>query len=107
MTKTIRKGSKVSWHWGAHTAHGKVVERFTSRVARTIKGTEVVRDASRKEPAYLIEQEDGDAQEPQRAQRRLGQVARLLAHQPQHRRLFAGSIPVRRQLLARLRPQLA
>lgn len=60
MTKTIRKGSKVSWHWGAHTAHGKVVERFTSRVARTIKGTEVVRDASRKEPAYLIEQEDGD-----------------------------------------------
>jgi hypothetical protein len=56
----MRKGSKVSWRWGAHTAHGRIVERFTSTVSRTIKGTEVTRDASRKEPAYLIEQDDGD-----------------------------------------------
>jgi hypothetical protein len=56
----MRKGSKVSWRWGANTAHGKIVERFTARVTRTIKGTEVTRDASRKEPAYLIEQDDGD-----------------------------------------------
>ena len=60
VTKTIRKGSKVSWKWGANTAHGKIVERFTEKVTRTIKGTEVTRDASQKEPAYLIEQEDGD-----------------------------------------------
>lgn len=60
MTRSIRKGSKVSWKWGANTAHGKVVERFTSRVSRTIKGTEVTREASQKEPAYLIEQADGD-----------------------------------------------
>ena len=56
----MRKGSKVSWSWGANTAHGKIVERFTSKVTRTIKGTTVTREASRKEPAYLIEQEDGD-----------------------------------------------
>ena len=56
----FRKGSKVSWSWGAHTAHGKIVESFTSKVSRTIKGTEVTREASRKEPAYLIEQADGD-----------------------------------------------
>ena len=56
----MRKGSKVSWQWGAHTAHGKIVERFTAKVTRTIKGTEVTREASRKEPAYLIEQDDGD-----------------------------------------------
>jgi hypothetical protein len=56
----MRKGSKVSWSWGANTAHGKIVERFTARVTHTIKGTEVTRDASRKEPAYLIEQDDGD-----------------------------------------------
>lgn len=56
----FRKGSKVSWTWGAHEAHGKIIERFTSRVTRTIKGTEVTREASPKEPAYLIEQEDGD-----------------------------------------------
>jgi hypothetical protein len=56
----FRKGSKVTWKWGAHTAEGKIVERFTSKVTRTIKGSEVTREASRKEPAYLIEQEDGD-----------------------------------------------
>ncbi len=59
-TKSIRKGSKVSWKWGAHSAHGKVIERFTKEVTRTIKGTEVTRKATTKEPAYMIEQEDGD-----------------------------------------------
>ncbi|MBJ3784673.1 DUF2945 domain-containing protein [Devosia sediminis] len=56
----FRKGSRVRWNWGADTASGKVVERFTKKVSRTIKGTEVTREASRKEPAYLIEQDDGD-----------------------------------------------
>lgn len=56
----LRKGSKVSWHWGAHNATGKIVERFERDVTRTIKGTEVTRKATRKEPAYLIEQDDGD-----------------------------------------------
>lgn len=57
---SLRKGSKVSWKWGAHTATGKIVERFTKEVTRTLKGAEVTRKASAKEPAYLIEQEDGD-----------------------------------------------
>ncbi|RYE55457.1 MAG: DUF2945 domain-containing protein [Hyphomicrobiales bacterium] len=56
----FRKGSKVTWSWGANSAHGKIVERFVTKVTRTIKGTEVTREASRKEPAYLIEQDDGD-----------------------------------------------
>lgn len=56
----FRKGSKVSWTWGAHSASGKIVERFTKKVTRTIKGTEITREASAKEPAYLIEQDDGD-----------------------------------------------
>ena len=56
----FRKGSKVSWKWGANTAEGKIVERFTEKVTRTIKGSEVTREASSKEPAYLIEQDDGD-----------------------------------------------
>jgi hypothetical protein len=60
MKRALRKGSKVSWQWGANTAHGRIVERFTSRVTRTIKGAEVTRNATRREPAYLIEQEDGD-----------------------------------------------
>lgn len=50
----------VSWDWGNGEAHGTIVDRFTSRVTRTIKGTEVTRNASNENPAYLIEQEDGD-----------------------------------------------
>ena len=37
-----------------------MTERFTSEVTRTIDGNEVTRDASEDEPAYMIEQEDGD-----------------------------------------------
>lgn len=68
----FRKGSKVSWTWGANTAHGKIVERFVTRVSRTIKGTEVTRHASRKEPAYLIEQEDGNQVLKSRSELRAG-----------------------------------
>ena len=53
-------GTDVEWDWGEGTAKGTVKERFTSDVTRTIKGTEVKRKASESEPAYLIEQDDGD-----------------------------------------------
>ena len=56
----LRKGSKVSWNWGNGTGSGKIVERFTEPVSRTIKGSTIKRDATSKEPAYLIEQDDGD-----------------------------------------------
>ena len=42
----FRKGTRVTWAWGAHTATGKIAESFTRDVKRTIKGTEVVRKAS-------------------------------------------------------------
>ena len=54
------KGTKVEWSWGNGTGTGKITEVFTSDVTRTIKGTEVTRNASADEPAYLIEQDDGD-----------------------------------------------
>ena len=54
------KGTRVEWNWGNGTGTGKVVETFTSRVTRTLQGTEVTRDADSDNPAYLIEQEDGD-----------------------------------------------
>ncbi|WP_420452153.1 DUF2945 domain-containing protein [Ilumatobacter sp.] len=60
MSYDIHIGDTVSWNWGDSTASGEVTERFTEKVTRTIKGTEVTRDASEDEPAYLIEQEDGD-----------------------------------------------
>lgn len=68
----FRKGSKVRWTWGAHEAQGKIIERFTTRVTRTIKGTEVTREASRKEPVYLIEQYDGDRVLKSRSELRAG-----------------------------------
>lgn len=51
---------KVEWNWGSGTGTGTVVKVFTEKVTKTIKGTEVTRDASEDEPAYLIEQSDGD-----------------------------------------------
>ena len=54
------KGDSVKWNWGSGTAEGTVQESFTERVTRTIKGNEVTRDADDDNPAYLIEQEDGD-----------------------------------------------
>lgn len=54
------KGTKVEWDWGNGTGTGKITERFTDDVTRTIKGNEVTRNASSDEPAYMIEQDDGD-----------------------------------------------
>lgn len=56
----IEVGDTVSWDWGSGTGTGTVTERFTNRVSRTIEGSEVVRNASDEEPAFLIEQDDGD-----------------------------------------------
>ena len=53
-------GDEVEWNWGSGTGTGPVQEVFTERVTRPIDGTEVTRDADADNPAYLIEQEDGD-----------------------------------------------
>lgn len=52
--------TEVKWEWGNGSATGKIRSRYTEEVSKTIKGTEVTRKASEEEPAYLIEQEDGD-----------------------------------------------
>ncbi len=60
MSNTHRVGSKVSWSWGSGTAHGTVTDKFEKRVQRSIKGTKVTKAGTADNPAYLIEQEDGD-----------------------------------------------
>jgi hypothetical protein len=55
-----KTGTKVKWNWGNGTGTGEITERFTDDVTRTIKGNKVTRNASSDEPAYLIEQHDGD-----------------------------------------------
>ena len=56
---TLQIGDAVTWNWGGGTATGKVVERFTDDVTRTLQGTEVTRHATSDRPAFLIEQDDG------------------------------------------------
>lgn len=45
---------------GNGTAKGQISERFERDVTRTLKGSEVTRNGSEDNPAYLIKQEDGD-----------------------------------------------
>lgn len=56
----LRKGTQVEWDWSGRTATGKITQIFTSDVERKIKGSSVKRKASEDDPAYLIEQDDGD-----------------------------------------------
>ncbi len=56
----FREGNCVSWRWGRGTAYGRVREIFREDVERAIKGQQIKRRASPEEPAYLIEQDDGD-----------------------------------------------
>ncbi len=59
MSKHFAKGAAVRWNWAGNQAQGKVAERFDRRVQRTIKGEKIVRNGSKDNPAYLVEQEDG------------------------------------------------
>ena len=54
------QGDTVEWDWGNGTGTGTVQESFTETVTRTIDGNEVTRNADDGNPAYLIEQDDGD-----------------------------------------------
>lgn len=59
MATGYNVGTAVKWKWGNGWGRGKVDERFTEKVTRTIDGNEITRKASDDEPAYLIKQEDG------------------------------------------------
>ncbi len=60
MSQHFRVGQKVSWKWSGSTAEGTIKETFKESVTRTIKGSKITRNATEDEPAYLIEQDDGD-----------------------------------------------
>lgn len=61
MTRSfdVHVGDDVTWKWGNGRGTGRVTERFTDEVTRTIAGNEVTRKATADNPAYLIEQDDG------------------------------------------------
>lgn len=60
MSKGYNKGDEVEWTWGNGKARGKIETVYTEKVTRTIKGSEITRNASEDEPAYYITQDDGD-----------------------------------------------
>ena len=57
---SFQAGQKVAWNWGSGRGEGKIVERFERDVERTIKSSTIKRNGSADDPAYLIEQDDGD-----------------------------------------------
>lgn len=59
MTKPYKAGDTVEWKWADATASGKVQECYTQKITKTIKDTEVTRNADDQCPAYLIQQSDG------------------------------------------------
>ncbi|MFX0545406.1 DUF2945 domain-containing protein [Roseovarius sp. S1116L3] len=54
------EGTSVEWDWGNGTGTGEVTKVYTQKITLKIKGSEVTRDASQDEPAYRIQQDDGD-----------------------------------------------
>ncbi|NNC70922.1 MAG: DUF2945 domain-containing protein [Flavobacteriaceae bacterium] len=56
----IRKGTQVEWNWGNGTARGKVIETYTKKVTKEIKGNTVTRYGESGNKALYIEQQDGD-----------------------------------------------
>lgn len=59
MANAYAVGAKVKWAWGRGEGVGKVTDVFKTRVQRTIKGAKITRRASEKNPAYLVEEDDG------------------------------------------------
>ena len=57
---SYNEGDKVKWEWGNGTATGTVQKKYTQKITVKIKGNEITRDADNDNPAYYIEQSDGD-----------------------------------------------
>lgn len=58
--KSIKKGDKVKWKWGAHWAKGTVMETYEKSDTKTIKGKEVTHHGSKENKALLIQNDSGD-----------------------------------------------
>lgn len=58
-TKAFKKGDDVKWNWGPSQAEATVAEVHTDRVERTIDGKKKTRNGTEDNPAYVLEQSDG------------------------------------------------
>ena len=55
----MKKGDKVHWNWGKSQAEGTIKQKSEKTITKKIKDKEVKRNASKEEPAYVIEQQNG------------------------------------------------
>lgn len=59
-SNSFQTNQHVKWNWGDGEAQGQITDRFEREVTRTLQGSEVTRNGSEDNPAYLIKQDDGD-----------------------------------------------
>ncbi|WBY16428.1 DUF2945 domain-containing protein [Erythrobacteraceae bacterium WH01K] len=59
-SKSFQTNQYVKWDWGNGEGKGQIEERFEREVTRTLQDSEVTKDGDEDNPAYLINQEDGD-----------------------------------------------
>ena len=59
-SNSFQTNQYVKWNWGNGTGCGQIEDRFEREVTRTLQGSEVTKDGSEDNPAYLIKQDDGD-----------------------------------------------
>ena len=59
-SNSFRTDQYVEWEWGNGKGKGQIKERFERDVTRTLQGSEITKDGTEDNPAYLIKQEDGD-----------------------------------------------
>ena len=57
---SFRTSEYVKWNWGNGEGHGQIKERFEEKVTRKLQGSEITKDGDEDNPAYLVEQDDGD-----------------------------------------------
>ena len=55
----MKKGDKVHWNWGSGEAEGKIEQKHTEPVTKTVKGAKFKRNASKDEPAFEVKQANG------------------------------------------------
>ena len=53
------KGDAVKWNWGNGEGEAEVAEVHTERVERTISGKKQTRNGTDDNPAYVLEQSNG------------------------------------------------
>lgn len=53
-------GDIARWAWGNGHGSGKITQIYTQSITKTLQGSDVTRHGEQDNPAYLIEQDDGD-----------------------------------------------